>query len=245
MSAEVVSEAPAVDGPDDVALLGLLVQVIAGLGGQDLDGGIDDGALTASVKVLQRAETMVAAEKLRRVGAVDARAAYTAHGSRSTAELLRGLGLTRGEAHTQAQTAQALSRLPEMAEQLARGQLGVGQAGVAARALADLPDSGDQDADRAAVGELDRLVAEEGPASDRRQLGQTLDRWAHQRRPSGDPLAERERRAHHRRHLWAGRTAHGDIVLEGRLTPYVHAKLGALLDPLARASSPDDPRSTG
>ena len=240
-----VSEAPVVDGLDDAALLGLLVEVVGRLGRQELGGAVDDGALTASVKVLHRAETMVAAEKLRRVGAVDARAAYTAHGVRSTADLLTGFGLTRGEARGQEQTARALSRLPAMADRFARGQLGAGQAAVAARALADLPAGEDRDADRAAVGELDRLVANEGVTKDRRELGRTVDRWAHQRRADGDPLAERERRAHQRRHLWAGRTADGDLVLEGRLTPVVHARLGALLDPLARPSGPDDPRSSG
>jgi len=221
----------------------VLVDVIERLGRQKLGGPVDDAELTWSVGVLHRVETMVAAEKLRRVAEVDGRAAYVAQGARSTADLLGGLGLTRGEARSQAQTAAALGRLPAMADRLARGQLGVGQAAVAARALQDLPVTGDEHADQATVEEFDRLVASEGPSQDRRQLGRTVEEWAHRR--GGDQLAERERRAWQRRHLWAGRSADGEPLLEARLTPVVFAKLGAVLDPLARRTDDDDDRSIG
>ena len=46
------------------------------LGANPLSGAVDDEALTASVEGLHRAETMIAAEKLRRIGEVDARKAY-------------------------------------------------------------------------------------------------------------------------------------------------------------------------
>ena len=46
------------------------------VGADPLSGAVDDDALTASVAVLHRVETMVAAEKLRRIGEVDARKAY-------------------------------------------------------------------------------------------------------------------------------------------------------------------------
>jgi len=126
---------------------------------------------------------------------------------------------------------------------LARGEVGVGQATVAARALQDLPVTGDRETDRAAVAELDRLVAAEGQTQDRRQLGRTVDEWASRR--DGNRLAERERRAFLRRHLWAGHDRDGQPLIEGRLTPIVLAKLGAVLDPLAGRAGDDDDRTIG
>ena len=126
---------------------------------------------------------------------------------------------------------------------MARGEVGVGQATVAARALQDLPVTGDRETDRAAVAELDRLVAAEGPSHDRRQLGRTVDEWASRR--DGNRLAGRERRAFLRRHLWAGHDRDGQPLIEGRLTPIVLAKLGAVLAPLAGRAGDDDDRTIG
>lgn len=103
-------QAPTLDGVGDEAMLGVLMDVVGRLGRQELGGAVDDGVLTRSVAVLHRVETMVAAEKLRRVAEVDARAAYVSQGLRSTADLLGGLGLTRGEVRSQALTAAALGR---------------------------------------------------------------------------------------------------------------------------------------
>ena len=64
------------DGLDDAGLLAHLVQIVRRVGANSLSGAVDDDALTASVAVLHRAEAMVAAEKLRRIGEVDARKAY-------------------------------------------------------------------------------------------------------------------------------------------------------------------------
>ncbi len=65
-----------VDGCDDAGLLAHLVQIVRRVGADPLSGAVDDEALTASVAVLHRVETMVAAEKLRRIAEVDARKAY-------------------------------------------------------------------------------------------------------------------------------------------------------------------------
>jgi hypothetical protein len=69
-------EAGYLDGLDDAGLLAHLILVVRRLGANPLSGAVDDEALTASVEGLHRAETMVAAEKLRRIGEVDARKAY-------------------------------------------------------------------------------------------------------------------------------------------------------------------------
>jgi len=160
-STSVLPETPTqVNGVGDEALLDVLIDVVRRLGRQELGGAIGDGALTRSVGVLHRVGTMVAAES--RVAEVDARAAYVSQGVRSTADLLGGLGLTRGEARSQAETAAALRKLPAVADRLARGEVGVGHATVAAQALNDLPVSGDEQTDRTAVAELDALRAGAG-----------------------------------------------------------------------------------
>jgi len=239
----VSTEAPGLDGAGAAALLDAMIDVVGRLGRQALSEITDDAALAGSVTALHRVETMVAAEKLRRIAEVDARGAYQACGVRSTADLLGGLGLTRGEARTQVQTATALAALPRVAGRLASGRLGVGQAAVAARALDDLPAFPDGRRDAAAIEALDTLVAVEGATQDRRQLGRTVDGWVHRNDPG--LLAERERLAHQRRHLWAGRGHDGQPLVEGRLTPMVLAKLGAVLDPLSRRASEDDDRTIG
>ena len=239
----VLTGSPGLDGAGAATLLDVLVDVVGRLGRQALSEVADDGALARSVTALHRVETMVAAEKLRRIAEVDARAAYQACGVRSTADLLGGLGLTRGDARTQVQTATALAALPRVAGRLASGRLGVGQAAVAARALDDLPAFPDGRRDAAAVEGLDALVATEGATQDRRQLGRTVEGWVHRHDPG--LLAERERVAHRRRHLWAGRGHDGQPLVEGRLTPTVLAKLGAVLDPLSRRAGDDDDRTVG
>jgi len=100
------------DELDDAGLLAHLVQVVRRLGADPLSGALGDDALTASVAVLHRVETMVAAEKLRRIGEVDARKAYRG-GAVSTADWAASrLGMTRWEAKTVAATAAALAELP-------------------------------------------------------------------------------------------------------------------------------------
>ena len=74
-SGTTVVEWPAVgagclDGSDDAGLLAHLAQVVRRVGANPLSGALDDDALTASVTALHRVETMVAAEKLRRIGLV-------------------------------------------------------------------------------------------------------------------------------------------------------------------------------
>ena len=64
------------------------------LGANPLSGAVDDEALTASVEGLHRAETMIAAEKLRRIGEVDARKAYLGKAMSTADWAASRLGLT-------------------------------------------------------------------------------------------------------------------------------------------------------
>jgi hypothetical protein len=215
-----------------------LVELVAGalgrLAAEPLEA-LGDEALAASVSRLQWLETMVAAQKLRRIGDVDARGAWRAEGHRSTVDLLVGrLGLTPGEARAQADTATALARLPRTAARLRAGELGLGQAHVAARALEQLPAE--------SHGQLDELVAEQGGRLDRRRLRDAVDEWAHTLAP--ERLAERERRAWERRRLRvAVDGADGGVVVDGRLDRLGGAKLIAALQALSRPDGEADERS--
>ncbi|MGH7966780.1 MAG: hypothetical protein ACRERD_33965, partial [Candidatus Binatia bacterium] len=105
---------PSLDGLGDQALLSLAEQAFAAIGAQALDQIIDDDTLAGSVERLHRMETVVAAEKLRRIAEIDARQAWRGQGARSTTDLVaRRLRLTRGEARAQTETALALESLPE------------------------------------------------------------------------------------------------------------------------------------
>ncbi|MGH8899074.1 MAG: DUF222 domain-containing protein, partial [Egibacteraceae bacterium] len=170
---------------DDHALLDLIEHGLALLGARPLDGKVDDAGLAESVERLHRVETVAAAEKLRRVAAVDARGVWRSEGARSTADLLaRRLRLTRGEARAQADTAVGLESLPETAAALREGKVGLGQAQVAVQTAKELrPDVRE---------ELDRLVAGHGGELDRRRLREHVDAWTHTVDP--DALAGRERR---------------------------------------------------
>jgi len=86
------------DGCDDAGLLAHLVQIVRRVGADPLSGAVDDDALTASVAVLHRVETMVAAEKLRRLTEVDARKAYRGKAVSTADWAASRLGLTRWEA---------------------------------------------------------------------------------------------------------------------------------------------------
>ncbi|MGH8887714.1 MAG: DUF222 domain-containing protein, partial [Egibacteraceae bacterium] len=228
-------QSTAAEALDGSALLDLAERALAALGAQPLGGDIDDAALAESVERLHRLETVVAGEKLRRVAQVDARGAWRAEGARSTADLLaRRLRLTRGEARAQAETAVGLEGLPETAQALRAGTIGLGQAQVAVQTAKELRPDVRED--------LDRLVAGDGGGLDRRRLREHVDEWTHTVDP--DALAGRERRA------WANRRASvtsdgadGSGRVEARLDPVGTATLTAALDPLARKAGHADERT--
>ncbi|MGH8887489.1 MAG: DUF222 domain-containing protein, partial [Egibacteraceae bacterium] len=228
-------QSAAVETLDDHALLDLAEHALAALSARPLDAAVEDTDLAERVERLHRLETVVVGEKLRCVAAVDARGAWRAEGARSTADLLaRRLRLTRGEARAQADTAVGLESLPETAQALREGTIGVGQAQVAVQTAKELrPDVRE---------ELDRLVAGDGGGMDRRQLRERVDEWTHT--VDRDALAGRERRA------WANRrlsmtTDTPDGALRGgfELDPVGGATLTAALDPLARKTSHADDRT--
>ncbi|MGH8909762.1 MAG: DUF222 domain-containing protein [Egibacteraceae bacterium] len=217
------------------ALLGLAKQTLTAVGKQPLDVEFGDAELAESVGRLHELETIVAAEKLRRIAEVDVRQAWRGEGARSTADLLaRRLRLTRGEARAQTDTAIGLASLPQTAAALRNGEIGLGQAQVATRAATQLrPDVRE---------ELDRLVASDGGELDRRQLRERVDAWTHTVDP--EALAGRERRA------WANRrlsvitdTTDGSVRGRFQLDPVGGATLTAALDPLARRTGADDDRT--
>src|SRR5690606_28566517 len=135
------------------------------------------------------------AEKLRGVNELDTRSAAAGLGARTTADLLTDrLGLTKAEARRQTRTAQALDELPQTAQRLRNGDIGIGHADTAAQVFATLGVT-----DEATTTAFDALVADEATAGNQRQLRDRLDDFAHRHDP--DRLADRDRRAHARRYL--------------------------------------------
>jgi hypothetical protein len=222
-------------GLESVALLDLIEQHLAALGAHPLDAEPDDDALAESVERLHRLETMVAAEKLRRIAEVDIRQTWRAQGARSTVELLaQRLQLTRRQARAQAETAVALEGLPATAEAFRAGTIGVGHAHVAARAAKDLrPDVREA---------LDGLVASDGAGLNQTQLRDHVDTWT--QRVDPDALAERERRLWANRRVSVNRDAlDGSVRGQFQLDPVGGATLIAALDAQSRKASAADERS--
>ncbi|MGH8896142.1 MAG: DUF222 domain-containing protein, partial [Egibacteraceae bacterium] len=163
MGTNQVGRVAEVETLDDHALLDLAERALAALSARSLDAVVEDHVLAERVEQLQRVETVAAAEKLRCIAAVDARGVWRAEGARSTADLLaRRLRLTRGEARAQTETAVGLEGLPETAQALRLGKVGLGQAQVAVQTAKELRPDVRED--------LDRLVAGDGGELDRRQL---------------------------------------------------------------------------
>ena len=78
----------------DDALLDVVDRALNRLGAQPLGGALDDEALHDSVRRLARCEARVAAEKLRRIGAVAERESFRADAQRSAADWLAANGFT-------------------------------------------------------------------------------------------------------------------------------------------------------
>ncbi len=233
------------DGLSDDALLHLIGEAVTRIGRTELSGAVGDDALVASVETVGRLETRLAAERLRRVAEVDARGACHGQGARSAADLLaQQLGLTPGEARSQAETAKGLRRLPETAAKLAAGDLGVGHAAAAVKTLDELDrdDTVGDDTARERAAELDRRVARTPRTTNRAQLKRDLDQWSHTL--GSDTLAERERRAHRDRRLWIGPDPANPsaYLIEGRLGTIDGAHVRAALAALAQPTGPDDTR---
>jgi hypothetical protein len=107
----------------------ILDEAIDRLGTQVLGGAVSDTEVVDAIAALHRAETRLHAEKLARIAEADRRQAHRAHGARTTTDLLaQRLRIGRGEAKALVATAQAMTELPEVADALAHGHIGAGQA---------------------------------------------------------------------------------------------------------------------
>ena len=260
-------------GLSDAALLEIVRAGVARLAATTLSASVDDEALRSSVAVLQRCESAVHAEKLRRIAEVDERQAFRAAGERSAADWLgRATGVTPREARAQARTAAALRRLPSTANKLADGDITPGHAGAAARGLGELErhaqarrrdDAAEAAADagaeasaaamaawakavedeQATAAAFDAMVAAAAPGSDRNELGRRIDAWTARHDP--DVIRERERRALARRGHWWDDAPDDDGLwgYRGKATAAVKAQIDAAMEPLARKTSRDDDRT--
>ena len=207
-------------------------------------------SLLDSVDELERLQRRCAAERLRRVGALDERQVCLEHGASSTAGLLADRGQTSfGQAKRDVTAAAKLEFLPRTASALAAGDLERRHLDVAVRASRELGCdpalSKDPEAHRRARAELDDLVAEHGAGELPHELSRRVADWHAQR--STDSQEAKEARAHERRwlRLGAAQGPDGMARLSGELDPVTAAHVRALLDSLGRRDGADDERDPG
>ena len=250
----------ALPGLSDADVLAMVTAGVQRLRTTTLGPEIDDAALRASVAVLQRCESAVHGEKLRRIAEVDERKAFQAVAQRSTSDWVAdACGLTPNEARQHVRNADALSRLPQVSDKLADGEITPGHADAAARGLAELEreaaqcrhDAGaDMDAWEAAVedgkrivDDFDAMVADAASSQDRIELGKTIKGWTAQHQ--SEAAAQRERRALAKRGIWLADKPDEDGLWRHRtaLTDAAHAQFLAALEPFVRKTSKDDDRS--
>ncbi len=140
--------------------MGELRSAVDGFLATDLDE-LDDAALGEYLREASVQRDRLDAACHRAIRAQDRRAAWKTDGACSQKQwLAENCRLTLGQAARQAETAKRLAALPQTAQAVADGTIGMGQAQVAAAAVRDLPGE-------AAEG-LDRLVVESGPEVDLR-----------------------------------------------------------------------------
>ena len=251
---------PDLSGLGDDALLDVIRDATARLRANALAAATDDGQINESVRALQRCESAVHAEKLRRLHAVAERKSFLGDAERSAADWAAShLGLSQRDAQIQVKTAAAMDRLHETGALLASGDVTPAHAAAAARGLAVLDrhaaerctQAGDDlDAWEAAVAESDRiaaafdtLVTKEAPTSDPKTLSRSIEAWTITHTP--EAVESRAQRAARRRGHWWDDTPDEDGLYgyRGRATAADKAQLTAAMGPLARKTSVDDDRS--
>ena len=247
-------------GLSDVALLDVAERALQRLATQPLSAAVDDDTLNDSVRRLQRVESRVHAEKLRRLHAVAERETFRADSERSAADWAKSqLGLAAHDAGRQVRTAAVLGRLPATRDALAAGALTPGHAAAAARGVAVLDDGahhaqiqahGDPaacdaiDADHAAaVVELDAFISQQPATVDPTELGRRIEAWTISRQPAS--IQSRTKWALRRRGLrWLPhRDADGLHTAIVKTTDDGKAQIDAAVGALARKTSVEDQRS--
>ncbi len=194
---------------------------------------LDDVALSALLVEVSRQRDRLDGVCHRLIAAQDRRTAWKADGAHSQKQwLAENCRLSLGQASRQAETARRLAALPQTAQAVADGTIGMGQAQVAAAAVRDLPGE-------AAEG-LDQLVVE-SPEVDAGQLRSAVDEYAHRVRPAS--LAAREARAWRARRLTVSRTGDGAVAIDGRLDPVSGEAVLTALAPLAAPADAGDTRT--
>jgi Domain of unknown function (DUF222) len=210
------------------------------LAAQDV-GGLADGALAERVKALRGLVDRLEGQWLAELADLDARGAAGAEdgvqGGSTAAWLRHELRLGAGTAAGLVRTARALYRGPLTAtgQAVAAGTISPAHAQVLAAGTQDLPV-------HLAV-EAEPVLVEAARRLDPPRLRRAV---AHLRLvadpDTADHQAERRRQ---QRGLWLASTWEGMVAVHGLLEPEAGQTLVAALEPLARPTSADDPRSGG
>jgi Domain of unknown function (DUF222)/HNH endonuclease len=224
-----------VEPPEDLAGLAAVMDQLAAA---DLDQ-LSDGALTRDTLVLRQWMDRLQGQWLRRLAAVDARAAAGAdHGVpvASTAGWLgRRLRMGAGAAREAVRTARALFRGPltRTADALMSGAISVAHAEVLAQGTRPLPDHLAADAEPVLL----ETAARVDPPRLRQAVGHLLQV------ADPDRADAQAQRRHARRGLWLAPTFEGMVAVGGLLEPEAGQTVRAALEPLARPSDAEDSRS--
>ncbi|MFO8076059.1 MAG: DUF222 domain-containing protein [Actinomycetota bacterium] len=234
-------------------------------GRDDRPAGQDGGAMAAgraapqitpeaevldAAVALERLERRARGERLRRVGALDARKTWRRHGAGSTAGMLARCSLaTYGQLRGDVADAQALRTLPATAAGVRAGDVDPRHLRSVVETLRQLeadPALADDPAARAEDhADLDALVAAEAPGSSVAALRRQLTDWQGRRGRPGEQ--ERKRRAHEHRWLSLSQPS-GPLELSrlsGELDPVTAAQLRTYLDVFGGRDSADDERTPG
>jgi hypothetical protein len=222
--------------------LDVLAAALERLDARDLDA-LSDAVLVERVLVLRRLADHLDGHWLKELAVADARGAAGADQDSpapSTAAWLRNrLRMSASAARSCVRTARALFAGPcpltETAAALTAGELSPAHASVIAHGSHDLPDHLRLDAEPVLVAAASRL--------DPPRLRQAV---AHLRLVA-DPEGEHDQaeRRHQRRGVWVAATWEGMVAINGLLDPEAGQTLLAALDPLARPTDAEDPRSGG
>jgi len=223
---------------DLLTALDAAADLLRAAGQLPLGGAVGDGALTRAVQKLEAIGRIAQGQKLRAVGELAQREAHRGHHAASTPDLLaRTLNLSPGEARAQAELAAGLALVPDTAQALADGRIGVGQAIVTVKKADEVKDRDDA---HDLLAKIDATASTAGQQLDRNRLAREIDTTV--ARSGVDVLAERERTAHRRRRLDIT-TRDGMTILHAELDPVGGAHVRAALDALSRPDGDGDQRS--